>query len=263
MNTLLKLLLLAIFAINLTLPAPAEAVNPEKPLGFAPKKTAHHLVIYFHALGGAPQEPFVEPIKGAAIVDAVKSAYPGAGFLSLDYNPAQVLAGDFSTIDETISAYTKDFPNVKSISLCGSSFGGYTALSYYTKASKDVQSLVKGVVVTGVPDDLNLLSKSSKDKEVREFLLHELTTSNKPTYLKDRSLSQIYKSIKKPTNVYLILMKNDVIVPAACNKDLEANLQAKGCNVSIEKIDGGHGFPSIYFLEHGFHFISKGAKTLN
>ncbi|MBP7862798.1 hypothetical protein KA183_14025 [bacterium] len=263
MNTLLKSLLLTIFAINLTLPAQAEAVNQEKPLGFAPKKTSHHLVIYFHALGGAPQEPFVEPIKGAAIVDAVKSAYPGAGFLSIDYNPAQVLAGNFSTIDDTISAYTKDFPNVKSISLCGSSFGGYTALSYYTKASADVQSLVKGVVVSGVPDDLNLLSKCSKNKEVREFLLHELTVSKKPSYLKDRSLSQIYKSLKRPTNVYLILMKKDITVPLACNKDLEDNLKAKGCKVSIEKIDEGHGFPSIYFLEHGFHFISNDVKTLN
>ncbi len=263
MNFLLKLIFLAVCAIYLSLPAPANAVNPQKPVGFAPKKTASHLVIYFHALSGVPQEPFLEPIKGAAIVDAVKSAYPGAGFLSLDYDPAQVLSGNFSTIDDTIKAYTKDFPKIQSISLCGSSFGGYAALSYYTKASKDVQSLVKGVVVTGVPDDLNLLSKSSKDKEVREFLLHELTASKKPTYLKDRSLSQIYKSLKRPTNVYLIFMKNDVIVPPACNKDLEANLQAKGCNVSIEKIDGGHGFPSIYYLEHGFHFVSKDAKTLN
>lgn len=263
MKSLLKLIFLAIFAIYLTPQAPAGAVIPEKPLGFAPKKTASHLVIYFHALSGVPQEPFLVPIKGAAIVDAVKSAYPGAGFLSLDYDPALVLSGNFTTIDDTIKAYTNDFPNIQSISLCGSSFGGYTALSYYTKASKDVQSRVKGVVVTGVPDDLNLLSKSSKDKEVREFLLHELIASNKPAYLKDRSLSQICKSLKRPINVYLIFMKNDVIVPAACNKDLEANLQAKGCNVSIEKIDGGHGFPSIYFLEHGFNFISKDAKTLN
>ena len=58
-------------------------------------------------------------------------------------------------------------------------------------------------------------------------------------------------------------MKKDITVPLACNKDLEDNLKAKGCKVSIEKIDEGHGFPSIYFLEHGFHFISNDVKTLN
>jgi len=248
--------------IYLVLPAPA-AVASGKPLGFAPRKSAHHLVIYFHALNGETHEPYVQPIKGAAIVDAVKTSYPGAGFLSLDYDPAQVLAGDFSSIDDTILDYAHDFPHIKTISLCGSSFGGYTALSYYTKASEEVQSRINGIVVSGVPDDLQLLSKSSADKDVRKFLATELKDSQNPSYLKDRSLSQLYKSIKRPTNIYMITMKKDVTVPAACNKDFEANLKAKGCNVAIEKIDEGHCFPSIYFLEQGFLFISKNAKTLH
>lgn len=255
----MRLLFLLIITVYLVLPAPA-AVASGKPLGFAPKKTAHHLVIYFHALGGATHEPYVQPIKGAAIVDAVKTSYPGAGFLSLDYNPSLVLQGDFEDIDNTILDYKHDFPNVDSISLCGSSFGGYTALAYYTKASPEVQSLINGIVVSGVPDDLQLLSKSSVDKDVKNLLQDELSKSGSPTFLKDRSVSQIFKSVKKPTNVFIITMKKDVTVPAACNKDLEANLKARGCNVAIEKIDEGHCFPSIYFLEQGFLFVSKKRK---
>lgn len=262
MNVLVRFLLLLIILVYLVLPAPA-AVASGKPLGFAPRKTAHHLVVYFHALGGETHEPYVQPIKGAAIVDAVKTSYPGAGFLSLDYDPSQVLNGDFSNIDDTIKDYKQDFPNVQTISLCGSSFGGYTALSYYKHASEEIQNLVQGIVVSGVPDDLQILSKSSIDKDVKRVLSNEASGSSNPNLLKDRSLSQIYKSLKRPTNVYIITMKKDVTVPAACNKDLDANLKAKGCNVANEKIDEGHCFPSIYFLEQGFLFISKNAKTLH
>lgn len=248
--------------VYLVLPAPA-AVASGKPLGFAPKKAAHHLVVYFHALGGETHEPYMRPIKGAAIVDAVKTSYPGSGFLSLDYDPSLVLKGDFSDIDETILDYKHDFPNVQTISLCGSSFGGYTALSYYKHASAEVQNLIQGIVVSGVPDDLQVLSKSSVDKDVKKFLTSELSNQTNPSYLKDRSLSQIYKSLKRPTSVYIITMKKDVTVPASCNKDLETNLKARGCSVAIEKIDQEHCFPSIYFLEQGFLFISKNAKTLH
>lgn len=251
-----------IFFVFLVLPAPA-AVALGKPLGFAPKKSAHHLVVYFHALNGETHEPYVQPIKGAAIVDAVKTSYPGAGFLSLDYDPALVLKGDFSEIEDTILDYKHDFPNVQTISLCGSSFGGYTALSYYKNASEEIQDLIQGIVVSGVPDDLQTLSKISVDKDVKKFLTTELRVSSNPNYLKDRSLSQIYKSLKKPANVFVITMKKDVTVPSACNKDLEANLKAAGCHVAIEKIDQGHCFPSIYFLEQGFLHISKNAKTLH
>lgn len=267
MNALGKSLLLLFLSAFLVLPAPA-SIAGVKPLGFAPQKSSDQLIVYFHALGGEPHEPYLQPIRHAAIIDGIKHLYPGAGFLSLDYDPARIVAGDFASIDATIQAYINDFPNVTRIKLCGTSFGAYTALSYYSCAGDKVKSIVKGIVSMGVPDDLEILAKSSADKNVRQFLNAETVNSKQPGYLKSRSLSQIYKSGKIPsdTRIYIGLMKSDLVVPATCNKDLETNLKSRGFKVNLEKIDGGHGFPSLHFYEQGFRFTDqseKPAKSLN
>lgn len=256
-----------VWSIFLVLPAPgAVAGGDQKPLGFAPKKTSSELVVYFHALGGETQEPYVQPTRGAAIVDGVKQIYPGAGFLSLDYDPSLVIAGDFKSIDETIKSYKKDFPAVSSIKLCGTSLGAYTALSYYACASAEIQNLIKGIVVIEAPDDLEVLAQSTRDLKLRNFLCKELLNSKKPKYLKERSLSQIYKNFKQQGRIYLLQAKTDIIVPAACTKDLETNLKARGFTVNLEKIDSGHGFPSLHFYEQGLRFTQEPeqkSKSLN
>lgn len=266
-NALEKFLCWVALTLILVVAAPAVAAGVEqRPLGSAPRENSSELVVYFHAFGGETQEPYIQPMKGAAIIDGVKQIFPGSGFLSLDYDPSDAVAGNFKSVDQTLEAYIKDFPNIASIRLCGTSFGAYTALSYYASASEEIRSLIKGIVAVETPDDLEVLAQNSADKNLRQFLSKESLNSNNPKYLKNRSLSQIYKLVKQPSSVYLLMAKSDIIVPSACNKNLQSSLNARGFAVSLEKIDEGHGFPSIHYYEQGFRFTDqseKRAKSLN